>query len=145
MSDRITGLIVAVLALAFAAGATQLEQPFFADPLGPKAFPFLVAATAFIAGAMMVMRPDAEPQWPGLATFARLGIAVVILVGYAYTLRPFGFLLPTAVASAALSYQIRPHRTGCAVIGVALSLGLFVVFKYGLGLGLFALPRVFAS
>ncbi|HCI19688.1 MAG TPA: tripartite tricarboxylate transporter TctB family protein, partial [Alphaproteobacteria bacterium] len=30
MSDRITGLIVAVLALAFAASASQLEEPFFA-------------------------------------------------------------------------------------------------------------------
>ena len=39
MSDRITGFVVAVLALAFFASASQLEQPFFADPLGPKAFP----------------------------------------------------------------------------------------------------------
>jgi putative tricarboxylic transport membrane protein len=38
MSDRITGLIVSVLALAFFAGASQLEMPFFADPLGPRDF-----------------------------------------------------------------------------------------------------------
>ena len=141
MSDRITGLILAVLALAFAAGASQLEEPFFADPLGPKAFPLLVSAVAFLAGATMVMRPDAEPAWPGLATLTRLAIATIILVSYAHALKPLGFLLPTAIASAALSYQIRPRAGQSVVIGLALSAGLFVIFKYALGLGLFALPR----
>ena len=141
MSDRMTGLIVAVLALAFAAGASQLEEPFFADPLGPKAFPLLVSAVAFLAGATMVMRPDAEPAWPGLATLIRLAIATIILVAYAHALKPLGFLLPTAIASAALSYQIRPRARQSVVIGLALSAGLFVIFKYALGLGLFALPR----
>ncbi len=141
MSDRITGLIVAVLALAFAAGASQLEEPFFADPMGPKAFPLLVSAVAFLAGATMVMRPDAEPAWPGLATLVRLAIATIILVAYAHALKPLGFLLPTAIAAAALSYQIRPRAGQSVVIGLALSAGLFVIFKYALGLGLFALPR----
>jgi putative tricarboxylic transport membrane protein len=141
MSDRITGLIVAVLALAFAAGASQLEEPFFADPLGPKAFPLLISAVAFLAGATMVMRPDAEPAWPGLATLMRLAVATVILVAYAYALKPLGFLVPTAIASAALSYQIRPRSVQSLFIGLALAGGLFVIFKYALGLGLFALPR----
>jgi putative tricarboxylic transport membrane protein len=141
MSDRITGLIVAVLALAFAAGASQLEEPFFADPLGPKAFPLLISAVAFLAGATMVMRPDAEPAWPGLATLMRLAVATVILVAYAYALKPLGFLVPTAIASAALSYQIRPRAVQSLFIGLALAGGLFVIFKYALGLGLFALPR----
>ncbi|MEK9553396.1 MAG: tripartite tricarboxylate transporter TctB family protein [Alphaproteobacteria bacterium] len=141
MSDRITGLIVAVLALAFAAGASQLEEPFFADPLGPKAFPLLISAVAFLAGATMVMRPDAEPAWPGLATLTRLAVAMIILVAYAYALKPLGFLLPTAIASAALSYQIRPRAGQSVFIGLALAGGLFVIFKYALGLGLFALPR----
>jgi len=141
MSDRITGLIVAVLALAFAASAGQLEEPFFADPLGPKAFPLLISSIAFLAGATMVMRPDAEPSWPGPATLLRLAIATVILVAYAYALKPLGFLLPTAIASAALSYQIRPKLRQSVVIGLGLAGGLFLIFKYALGLGLFALPR----
>ena len=59
MSDRITGLIVSVLALAFFASASQLETPFFADPLGPSAFPMLISAVAFVSGCVMVLRPDA--------------------------------------------------------------------------------------
>lgn len=141
MSDRITGLIVSVLALAFFAGASQLEMPFFADPLGPKAFPMLIASVAFISGCVMVLRPDAEPDWPSLATFGRLLIAVLVLVLYAHGLKPLGFLLPTAIAAGAISYQIRPTLRAATLTGICLSFGLFIIFKYGLGLSLFALPR----
>lgn len=141
MSDRITGFIFAILALAFAAGASQLELPFFADPLGPKAFPFMISAIGFIASASLVFKPDEEPSWPGLATMARLVIATAILVVYAYSLKPLGFVLPTAIASALLSYQIRPRAMQNAFIGIILAVGLFIIFKHGFGLGLYALPR----
>lgn len=141
MSDRIAGLIVAVLALAFFAGASQLESPFFADPVGPKIFPYLVAAVAFVAGVTMVVLPDPEPKWPELVMLGRILIAVIVLVFYAYALRPLGFLLPTAVAAGALSYQIVPNRMAAMLTGLGLSAGLFIIFKYALGLGLFALPR----
>jgi putative tricarboxylic transport membrane protein len=141
MSDRITGLIVSVLALAFFASASQLETPFFADPLGPSAFPMLISAVAFVSGCVMVLRPDAEPNWPALSTFVRLLIAVLVLVLYAYGLKPLGFLLPTALAAGAISHQIRPAVLASSLTGICLSVFLFITFKYGLGLSLFALPR----
>ena len=88
MSDRITGFIFAVLALAFAAGASQLEMPFFADPLGPMAFPFMISGIGFIASASLVFKPDEEPSWPRLATLIRLITAAAILIAYAYSLKP---------------------------------------------------------
>ena len=60
---------------------------------------------------------------------------------YAYALRPFGFLIPTALAAAILSYQISPRVGPAALSGLGLSGGLFVLFKYALGLGLVALPK----
>ena len=89
----------------------------------------------------MVLRPDEEPEWPELRTLGALLISVIVLVAYAYMLKPLGFLIPTAIVAAVLSYQINP-RTGPAIIaGVGLSVGLFVVFKFILGLGLVGLPR----
>ena len=38
-SDRIFGLVVLVVALAYIASATQIETSFLADPVGPKPFP----------------------------------------------------------------------------------------------------------
>ena len=60
MSDRITGLIVAVLALAFFAGASQLESPFFADPVGPKTFPYIIAAIAFARLVVVALDRDRD-------------------------------------------------------------------------------------
>ena len=68
-------------------------------------------------------------------------MAVVVLILYAYLLKPLGFILPTILASSILSYQIKPRAIKSLITGISLSIILFVIFKYGLGLGLFAFPK----
>ena len=141
MSDRIFGSILIVLALALFVSATQLESPFFADPLGPKNFPFIVSGAALICSLAMIIKPDKDPLWPNIKTLIKLFTALVILVLYAFSLKNFGFLLPTALASAALSYLIKPNVFRSSSTGIILSLSLFVIFKFGLGLSLFPFPK----
>ena len=140
-SDRIFGLVVLGVALAYIASALQIQTSFLSDPVGSKAFPVLIGGIAALASLVLLVRPDENPEWPHGATWLHLGIALVVLVAYAYALKPLGFLLPTAVAAGVVSYQISPRRNTAALTGVGLSVGLFVVFKYVLGLGLIALPR----
>ena len=142
MSDRIFGLILTALALALFASAMQLESPFFADPVGPKTFPILIAAAAAICALVMILFPDQEPNWPNFATMKKLALALIVLIFYALTLKPLGFLLPTALAAAILSFQISPKLIGSVATGIGLSAGLFFIFKFGLGLSLFPFPRV---
>ena len=144
-SDRIFGLVMALLALAYIASAVQIQASFLSDPVGPKAFPILIGVVAAISSIFMVLRPDEEPEWSALKTLGALTVAVLVLVAYAFALRPFGFLLPTAVAASVLSYQISPRPRAAAISGVALSGGLFAIFKYALGLGLVALPAALAG
>ena len=141
MSDRLFGFTTSILALAFFASAYQLESPFFADPVGPKTFPYLIASIAFISGAVIILFPDNNPKWPNFATLLKLLFAVIILVAYALTLKPMGFLVPTAIAASILSFQINPKIWTSAITGALLSISLFIIFKYFLGLGLFPLPR----
>jgi putative tricarboxylic transport membrane protein len=54
---------------------------------------------------------------------------------------PLGFLIPTALASAAIGYLIEPKPAQSLIMGAALAVLLFVIFKYGLGLGLVAFPK----
>ena len=58
----------------------------------------LVGGVAILCGLVVVLRPDPEPGWPALLTFGKLGLATVVLVMFGYALRPFGFLIPTALA-----------------------------------------------
>jgi putative tricarboxylic transport membrane protein len=141
MSDRIFGLVVVLVALAYIASATQIQTSFLSDPIGPKAFPILVGSIAALCGAIMILRPDEEPEWPEFRTLGALLISVIVLVAYAYLLKPLGFLIPTAIVAAVLSYQINPRAGPAVIAGFGLSVGLFVVFKFLLGLGLVGLPR----
>lgn len=140
-SDRIFGAVATVVALTFIASATQIQTSFLADPVGPKTFPMLIGAVAALCGITLMIRPDPDPEWPELATLGALAIAVVVLVGYAYALKPLGFLLPTAIAAGILSYQISPRPKMAMVSGIGLSVGLFLVFKFALGLSLVGLPK----
>ena len=141
MSDRIFGSILTILALTFFVSATKLESPFFADPLGPKNFPFIVSGAALICSLTMILKPDKDPLWPDIKTIIKLFIALIVLILYAFSIKTFGFLLPTALASAALSYLIQPSFYKSSATGLILSLSLFTIFKFGLGLSLFPFPR----
>ncbi|MEZ5911286.1 MAG: tripartite tricarboxylate transporter TctB family protein [Paracoccaceae bacterium] len=140
-TDRIFGAVVIVVALAFIASAYNLPPGNIFDKLGPKAFPIIVGIGLILSAGFVVLKPDTEPDWPALSSLLSLGFATLVLLAYAYSLKPLGFLLPTAIAAGILSYQIEPRAARAAAIGVGLSVGLYVVFKYALGLGLVALPR----
>lgn len=140
-SDRIFGLVVLFVALAYIASATQIQTSFLADPVGPKAFPMIIGAVAALSALVLIVRPDPDPDWPVARTFGALLVAVIVLIVYAYALKPFGFILPTAVAAGILSYQISPNRMAAALSGAGLSVGLFILFKFALGLGLVAFPK----
>jgi putative tricarboxylic transport membrane protein len=140
-SDRVFGLVMTFLALAYIVSATQTQTSFLTDPVGPKGFPILIGIVWVISAVFMVLRPDPEPDWPVMRTLAALAFSVIILIGYAFALKPLGFLLPTAVTAGILSYQISPHLKRAALAGTGLSIGLFVIFKFALGLGLIPFPK----
>ena len=134
-SDRIFGLVALMVALAYIASATQIQTSFLSDPVGPKAFPIGVGVIAAICALVMMFRPDPEPDWPAKRSWIAMGLAVIVLAIYAVMLKPLGFILPTAISAAILSYQISPRARPALMTGIGLSLGLFVLFKFALGLG----------
>ncbi|MHA1570708.1 MAG: tripartite tricarboxylate transporter TctB family protein, partial [Alphaproteobacteria bacterium] len=106
-------------------------------------FPMIVGVVLAICGMWLAIRPDEEQV--RVSSAGKLLLSVVVLLGYAYTLRPVGFLIPTAIASGIVSYQISPRLYPAMATGAGLSVGLFVLFKFVLGLGLFALPRAWTG
>jgi putative tricarboxylic transport membrane protein len=131
------------VALAYIASATQIQTSFIVDPLGPKAFPFIIGAILTLSSLAIIFKPDADPEWPTLGKALKIATALAVLVGYAFFLSDLGFIPATAVAASLISYQIKNNARVAATIGVSLSVGLFVVFKTFLGLGLKAWPVYF--
>lgn len=134
-SDRIFGLVSLITAVAYIAAATQIQTNFFSGEFLPKLFPFLIGGVAAICSLSMMFRPDPDPAWPDRSTWGAMAIAVLVLAVYAVMLTPMGFIIPTAFAAGILSYQISPRVMPAVLSGVGLSLGLFALFKFALGLG----------
>ena len=140
-SDRIFGLVAVLVALAFIASALQIQTSFLTDPVGSKTFPILIGGIAALCGLVMVFRPDAEPEWPVVSRVGAILISLIVLIAYAYALKPLGFLIPTAIVSAILSYQIDPKPAKAVITGLGLSIGLYIMFRYALGLSLAGVPK----
>ncbi|MCB1334663.1 MAG: tripartite tricarboxylate transporter TctB family protein [Roseivivax sp.] len=139
--DRIFGAVMIVVALGYILSATTIQVPLFPDPVGPKTFPFMIGGGVIVCALYMMFRPDPEADWPPLRSLLSLVIATIVMIGYTYTLKPLGFLIPTALAAGILSYQLSPRPVAAILTGVGLAVGLFVLFRYGLDLGLQPFPR----
>ena len=140
-SDRIAGLIMLVLAIWYGWTAGSYEASF-GDPLGPAAFPRMLAFPAGILSLFLILRPDPEPDWvlgrPALKQLATLAV----LVSYAFALVPLGFVLATALAVAILGRLLGAGWGKAVVSGVVMSVSLFVVFDMLLGLPLPLYPAL---
>ena len=138
--DRIFGAVMIVIALGYILSAHGIQTSFMSDPVGPRLFPYMIATVMIISALVMVLRPDPDAEWPTGAMLGQLGLALVVLIAYAYSITPLGFLIPTAIASGILSWQIGGHPARAAITGVGLSIGLWLMFRVLLGLSLRGLP-----
>jgi len=134
-SDRIFGLVTLITAVAYLAAATQIQTNFFSGEYLPKLFPMLIGTVAAISSLVLLFKPDPDPDWPESGSWVAMGIAVIVLAIYSVMLKPLGFILPTAIAAGILSYQISPRAKPAMLAGVGLAVGLFILFKFALGLG----------
>ena len=135
VSDRLTGL--ALLALAVAYGVTAGGyQAMIGDPLGPAVFPIALAIPLGALSLYLIVRPDAEPDWPRGRTLLNQGLALVAFVAYAYLLEPLGFLVSTFLAVMVLGWLLGARLWQAGAAGVAIAVVLFVLFDSLLGLPL---------
>ncbi|MFN3274093.1 MAG: tripartite tricarboxylate transporter TctB family protein [Paracoccus sp. (in: a-proteobacteria)] len=139
--DRIFGAFMLVVALGYILSARSIATSFMSDPVGPRVFPYLVAAVVIISALVMILRPDPDEEWPAGPMVGQLGLALVVLAGYSQAISPLGFLIPTTVVAGILSWQIGGNPMRSALTGLGLSVGLFVLFRIILGLGLRGLPE----
>ena len=135
-SDRIAGGLLLLLSVGYGLKATRLQADFLADPLGPRAFPLLLAVSLGVFSLYLIVRPDPDPAWPPAHVLGgQLGMLLSFVV-YSYALAPLGFLLATTLEMAWLSRLFGAGwRTGL-LGGLGLAAALYVIFVFGLGIPL---------
>ncbi len=144
-ADRYFGLFMLVTALGYILNATTIQDSFITDPVGPRVFPYIIGGAIVLSAIAMIVKPDPDAEWPGLSILVQLAIALAVLLGYAFLIKPLGFIATTVLASGILAYQISHRPFASALTGVGLGVGLFVLFRFVLGLSLQGLPQMFIS
>jgi len=135
VSDRLTGLLLLALAVAYGVTASGY-QAMIGDPLGPAVFPIVLAIPLGLLSLYLVVRPGPEADWPRGRALLKQVLALVAFVAYAYLLEPLGFLVSTFLAVVALGCLLGARLRQAAVAGAGIAVVLFVLFDSLLGLPL---------
>ncbi len=140
MADRILGLLCLALAAAMAWAAHGYAAEISYEPVGPRAFPTLLAAVLALAGLWLALRPTwaaapAPVPVPGAAqdaTHGGVGLPLALTVGamlaYALLFQWLGFVLATALMTVPVGRCFGGRPLPLLATGLGLGLGLFFLF-----------------
>ncbi len=94
LGDRILGLGLLVLAVAYGWVAQQWPEPFGgAEAVGPETFPTILSVVLVVGSLYLMVKPDPDAQWPVGKSALELVVSLVVLVAYALLLEPLGYLM----------------------------------------------------
>ncbi|MBL3825815.1 MULTISPECIES: tripartite tricarboxylate transporter TctB family protein [unclassified Marinobacter] len=135
--DRILGLGLLVLAVAYGWAAQQWPEPFGgAETVGPETFPTMLAVVLVAGSLYLMIKPDPDAQWPVGKSAVELLISLVVLVVYTLLLEPLGFVIATTLAVGTLSWRMGASPRPAFLTGLLSAVVVFVLFNYGLSLSL---------
>lgn len=135
--DRLLGLGLMVLAVAYGWVAQQWPEPFGgAETVGPETFPTILAVVLVAGGIYLMIKPDPDAQWPLGKSALELVVSLLVLVVYAMLLEPLGFVISTTLAVGTLSWRMGANPRGAFVTGLISAVVVFALFNYGLSLNL---------
>ncbi|HDZ39683.1 MAG TPA: tripartite tricarboxylate transporter TctB family protein [Marinobacter sp.] len=135
-ADRILGLALIGLAALAAFNASQFEVMFSYEPVGPKAFPILLAAILAGLSLVLVFRPGENGEWPDKHVALRLLAVLAVLLVYAMLFTRLGFLITTVVTVLFLARLFEAPWKKAWLAGVLMSVGSYYLFTLGLGISL---------
>jgi len=128
MSDRIFAVLWLLVCAVIAVQMWQLEVPFAYEPVGPKAFPALLAGLMAIGCLLMLIRPDRDIHWPDASGLLKGGVLIAVLLGYAIFFEQLGFPLATALMVFVVCWLFGGGWLAGAIAGVSIGVLGYLFF-----------------
>lgn len=128
MSDRILGAVCVVAAAGMAWAAQSYAPAISYEPVGPRAFPRLLAGLMAIAGAWLIVKPTLVGNSLPSGSLKLIGLSAVTVFIYALLFQVLGFTLATSLMAVPVGMAFGGNWKQSLAGGVGLGLGLFLLF-----------------
>lgn len=128
MSDRILGAVCVIVGAGMAWAAHGYAAPISYEPVGPRAFPLLMAGMMAAAGAWLVVRPGLHSFGLARDHLKPISFAVVAVFIYAGLFELLGFALATTVMALPVGMAFGGSWKQSLAGGAGLGLALFLLF-----------------
>jgi putative tricarboxylic transport membrane protein len=127
-SDRILGAVCVAAAIAMGVAAQGYAAQISYEPVGPRAFPMLLAVLIGMAGLWLVVRPSDHSAAVQAGRLPMLVATVVATLIYALLFQWLGFTLATALMAIPVGMAFGGNWWKSLAGGIGLGLGFFLLF-----------------
>jgi len=128
MSDRVFGAVCVAAAAGMAWAAQEYVAPISYEPVGPRAFPMLLAALMAIGGLWLLIRPSPNAAGFGAAQLKVIGLSSAAIFAYAALFNTLGFVVATALMAVPVGLAFGGTLKNSVLVGIGLGIGLFLLF-----------------
>lgn len=128
MSDRILGAACVIVGAGMAWAARDYVAPISYEPVGPRAFPLLLAILLAAGGLWLIVKPSDHEPWLSKVPLGPLAFAVVAVFAYAVLFQWLGFTLATVIMAVPVGMAFGGNWKQSLAGGIGLGLLLFLAF-----------------
>lgn len=127
-SDRILGAVCVAVAVAMGVAAQGYAAQISYEPVGPRAFPMLLAVLIGLAGLWLVIRPSDHSAAVAAGRMAALVGCIVATIVYALLFQWLGFTLATSLMAVPVGMAFGGNWRQSLAGGIGLGLGFYLLF-----------------
>ncbi|MDP9962948.1 putative tricarboxylic transport membrane protein [Variovorax paradoxus] len=128
MSDRILGVACMALAIAMAVAAQSYVAEISYEPVGPRAFPMLLAVLLALGGLWLAFKPSRDAARYAQVPLKLVGVALATVFAYAFAFEAMGFPLATALMAVPVGMAFNGKPLKSLAAGVVLGVGCYFLF-----------------
>ena len=131
--QRIFAAVLLLACIGLALMAWPYQAAFSYEPVGPRAFPLLMLGLMGLGLIYMIVRPtpvvhnEDDPQLDR-DTLIKIGVCVVLLLIFAGTFEPLGFILSSILIGIPMARLYGGRWLPSVVIITLMSVGLYLLF-----------------
>jgi putative tricarboxylic transport membrane protein len=128
MSDRILGALCVVASAAMAWAAKDYAAAISYEPVGPRAFPLLLAGGLGLSGLWLVLRPTVGAEAFHGVPWKSTALCAATVLAYALLFQWLGFALATALMAVPVGMAFGGSWKQSLAGGAALGVVLYLLF-----------------